>query len=325
MSTQPIPFDWQQVDHRLASLMLADVSEEFLALAREDLQQIHYQNIGNGNGLTVPSQRLEMHRLRTDELAARYYAVYCEVWQSQQKVLIPDFSELYAQIVFGGLMSARVTVVSSEFSMEQMRTQSLNSERLKSAMAEFKRSMDRLYAKWERLAEIDAKGLEHMLAASPNDPAVDSPATQVVHARAQLRIVETRLKSIEARITSCARALSATQAREPDPYRLKNLEHHLAGLNSDKTLFESRRDDWQLKLSTVLRSSGGGHAFPVSVVPIGTASDPVVATSSKKKRVRRVSLEGVRSRWQTPSTHARRWFGSGVSHRTGCFDSNTNT
>lgn len=71
----------------------------------------------------------------------------------------------------------------SEFITEQMRTQGRNTEWFKAAMAEFTRSMDRLYTKWEKLAEIDVKSLEYMLAASSNSPGTDTAATQVVHAR----------------------------------------------------------------------------------------------------------------------------------------------
>jgi hypothetical protein len=49
--------------------------------------------------------------------------------------------------------------VRSEFITEQMRTQGRNTEWFKAAMAEFTRSMDRLYTKWEKLAEIDVKSL----------------------------------------------------------------------------------------------------------------------------------------------------------------------
>jgi hypothetical protein len=255
MSSQSFPFTWQQVDQALASLMLNEVSQEFLELARDDLQHIHYQNIGNGNGITVPSQRLEMHRLRAEELAARYYSVYCEVWRSQQKPLSPEFLRAICPNSLRGLFSARVTGVGSEFGMEQMRTQSYNNEWLKAAMAEFRRGMDRLYAKWERLAEIDAKGLEYMSAAAPNSRDVDTAATQVVHARIQLRIVEARLASIEARITMSQRALSATELRERDAYRIKTLEQRLEGLMADKKQFEVKLHEWQRSLDTALRQS----------------------------------------------------------------------
>jgi hypothetical protein len=255
MFSQPVPFSWQQVDQTLASPMLSELAQEFGELNREDLQQIHYQNIGNGNGMTIPSERFEMHRLRTAELAARYYAVYLEVWRCQQKPLSAEFLRAICPNRLQGLMSARVTGVGSEFSMEQMRTHSYNTEWLKAAMAEFRRSMDRLYARWERLAEIDAKGLEYMLAAAPNSPAVDSIATEVVHARTQLRVVEARIASIEARIDSCERAFSATQLRQPDNYRIKSLEQRLEGLKADKKQFEARRDEWQRSLDTALRRS----------------------------------------------------------------------
>lgn len=255
MSSQPVPFSWQQVDQTLANLMLADVSTEFGILLREDTQHIHYQNIGNGNGLTVPSQRLEMHRLRTDELAARHYAVYCEVWRSQQKPLTPEFLRAICPNSLQVLRSARVNGVSSEFSLEQMRTHSPDNQWLKSAMEEFRRSMDRLYGKWEKLAEIDAKGLEHLLAAAANKRDVDTAATEVVHARIQVRIVEARLASIQALIESCEGALSATQLRQPDNYRIKSLEQRLEGLKADKKQFEQRRDDWQRSQDTALRRS----------------------------------------------------------------------
>jgi hypothetical protein len=255
MSSQHIPFHWQQVDQALASLMLNEVTQEFLELARDDLQHIRYQNIGNENRMTVPSERLEMHRLRAEELAAGYYSVYCEVWRSQQKPLSPEFLRAICPNSLRGLFSARVTGLGSEFSMEQMRTQRYNTEWLKAAMGEFTRSMDRLYARWVGLAEIDAKGLEYMLAAAPNSPDVGTTATQVVHARIQLRIVEARLASIEARITMCGRALSATQSRQPDNSRIKSLERRLDGLKADKKQFEVRQDEWQRSLNTALRRS----------------------------------------------------------------------
>lgn len=39
-----------------------------------------------------------------------------------------------------------------------------------------------------------------------------------------MRIIEARLVSIEARITMSERALSATELRQRDPYRIKTLE-----------------------------------------------------------------------------------------------------
>ena len=63
--SDPIPFYWQQIDERLASLMLSKVSEEIRQLSHEDEQHIRFQNMGNGNSMAVPSERLKMHLLRS--------------------------------------------------------------------------------------------------------------------------------------------------------------------------------------------------------------------------------------------------------------------
>src|SRR6185437_1888036 len=193
MSPQPGPFTWQQADQTLASSMLSELSQEFGKLSQEDLQHIRYQNIGNGNAMTIPSQRLKMHHLRTEELAARYYSVYCEAWRCQQKRLSPEFLRAICPHVLRGLLSARATAIESEFHMEQMRTHRPHPEWLKAAMAESRRSMERLYSKWEKIAAFDAKSLEYMLSAAPDNPAVDIVATQITHARTNLRITEARL------------------------------------------------------------------------------------------------------------------------------------
>lgn len=255
MSSQPVPFNWQQVDQSLVNLMMAEMTTEFLELAREDLQHINYENIGNGNGMTVPSQRLEMHLLRTDELAARRYAMYCEVWRCQQKPLSPAFLRAICPNGLRVLVSARVNNIISEFQMERERTGRPDAQWLQAVADELKRSMERLHAKWQRLAEIDAKTLEHMLATAHGNPDIDVVGTQIVHARTQLRIAETRIASLESLMGFCEKALSATQMREPNQYRIKNLEQRLENLKTEKKRFEIRRDGWQRSLDTALRRS----------------------------------------------------------------------
>jgi hypothetical protein len=41
-------FSWQQVDQKLVSLIIAEVSEEFLQLAHDDLAHINYQTSVTG-------------------------------------------------------------------------------------------------------------------------------------------------------------------------------------------------------------------------------------------------------------------------------------
>ena len=264
MSSHPGPFTWQQVDQTLASSMLSELSQEFGKLSQQDVQDIRYQNIGNGNAMTIPSQRLEMHHLRTEELVARYYSVYCEVWRCQQRPLSPAFLLAIPPHILRGLLSTRATVIHSEFDMEQMHTNRRDPHWLKAAMEELRRSMDRLYSKWEKIAAFDARSLDYILAAASHKPAVDIVATQIVHARTHVRTTEARLASIEAKITMSELALSATELRQRDSYRIKTIEQHLEALKVDKKHFELRRDQWQLNLNAALSRSAEIRTQPTS-------------------------------------------------------------
>jgi hypothetical protein len=290
MPSQPAPFSWQQVDQTLASLMLADVSREFQLLGREDLQHIHYQNMGNGNGLAGPSERVEMHRLRTDEIAARRYAVFCDVWRRQQKPLSPEFLRAICPNGLQVLVSARINGISSEFALEYGRTGRPDQQWLKAAMEELKRAMIRLYADWEKLAEIDAKSLEHLIATATNHPDLDSVATQVVNARSQMRIAETRQASIEAQITTCERAVSATLLRQPsDDYRTNLLEQRLEALKANKKQFEGRRDEWHRNLDVALRRSAELRAQNISA-PSAHVQDVVLIPWKEETPAQKVTI-----------------------------------
>ena len=70
-----------QIDQRLASIMQGKVSAVIRELITDDVAHIRLQNMTNQNSMTVPSERLDMQRLRTDERAARLYEGYCEIWR----------------------------------------------------------------------------------------------------------------------------------------------------------------------------------------------------------------------------------------------------
>jgi hypothetical protein len=139
MPSPHVLFSWHQVDETLANMMLAQVSQEIRVLIHEDEQQIHFQNIGNGNSVTAPSQRLETQRLRSDEWAGRIYELYCETWQCQQKPLSPQFLRGLCQHGIRVLISARVDSVTSELDREQERTRKHDREWLKSVKTSFSR------------------------------------------------------------------------------------------------------------------------------------------------------------------------------------------
>lgn len=239
------PFYWDQVDQKLASLMLSELATEFHELLHEDEAQIHFQNMGSGNERAALSQRLEMQLLRSDEFADRQYELYCQAWQNQQEVLCPDFLRGICKQAIRILISARVNAVKGTLGLEQMRTRRHNAEWLKAVTGSFSRNMELLYGQWERAAEIDAKTLEYMRVGITSNPAVHQVAAEVIQARTRLRITEASLASVERRIEIAERALSFMQRQQAPEYRIDNVRKCLDRLNADKRELSARRDHWQ--------------------------------------------------------------------------------
>lgn len=126
----------------MANLMLAQVSQEIRVLIHEDERLIHFQNMGNGNTATAPSQRLEMQLLRSGEWAGRIYELYCETWHCQQKPFSPQFLRAACQHAIRMLISARVGSDTFELDGEQARTRQHNAEWLKSLKTSFGQDME---------------------------------------------------------------------------------------------------------------------------------------------------------------------------------------
>jgi hypothetical protein len=71
------PFRWQNIDHRLVVLKLADLSEEMRVRIKAEESRIRFENRLNLNGNTVPSLVLRMKEELADEWAGRVYEIYC--------------------------------------------------------------------------------------------------------------------------------------------------------------------------------------------------------------------------------------------------------
>jgi len=288
--SDPLPFYWQQIDERLASLMMSKVSEEIRELSHQDEQHIRFQNMGNGNSMAVPSERLKMHLLRSNEWAARKFEVYCEVWRTQQKALSPAFLRDICKYGIRVLISARTSSVVSEFAMEQKRTHSHDPNWLRPVIEGFRRDMERLFTKWEHIAEIDAKGLEYLLAAASGKPAVDLAAREIIDTRARTRTLEAKIACLESRIEMAERSLGGMLTKETLAYRRHSVEQTLGRLKEDKRDFRSKLDEWQIRLNAALRRgeeiTHGGVAH--NITPSAEHEQPterVVKLSQKKAGV----------------------------------------
>jgi FtsZ-binding cell division protein ZapB len=68
----------------------------------------------------------------------------------------------------------------------------------------------------------------------------------------RVRIFDARTAAVHAKILALERALSAAQMNELTAHRPKLMEQILDRLNSDKSDFQSRREEWQARLNAAL-------------------------------------------------------------------------
>jgi len=94
--------------------------------------------------------------------------------------------------------------------------------------------------------------MEHMLAATSDHLGIERVATELISARTRVRIFDARTASVHAKILALERALSTTQVHELAAHRPKLMEQILERLDSDKSSFQSRREEWQARLNAAL-------------------------------------------------------------------------
>jgi hypothetical protein len=246
-----VPFHWQQVDQRLSGILQSKVSSEIRELVTDDVGHIRFQNMHNENSMTVPSQRLKMQRLRTEEWAARLYEGYCEIWQTQRMPISAEFLRGIVQNAISVLCSARVGAVTDEFVREQHRTGS-DANWLKPALEAFKRDLQMLEHNWNQTAELDARTVQYMLLEAPESTARKIAAREVITARARVRTLEATIASIEARIAMAEQALNGMLTASTPQYRKRNVKQSLANLREQRKELRSTLDEWQLRMQTTL-------------------------------------------------------------------------
>ena len=156
------PFRWEEIDHSLVALKLADLSEGIRKEIDADERRIRYDNRNNMNAATVPAQLLEMHKRRTDEWASRTLEIYREVVKVQGYAPGAAFlRSVYANAI-ARLIDIRTETVASELQLFAART-NYPSQALSAQLQGFRRKMERLKEQWNRRLEAEAKEQEHAL------------------------------------------------------------------------------------------------------------------------------------------------------------------
>ena len=296
-SSQPVPFHWQQVDQRLSGILQSKVSAEIRELITDDVGHIRFQNMHNGNSMTVPSQRLRMHRLRTEEWAARLYEGYCEIWQTQRMPISAEFLRGIVKNAISVLCSARVGAVTDELVSEQHRTGS-DANWLKPALEAFKRALQMLEHNWNQTAEFDAKTVQYMLLEAPENTATKIAAREIITARARVRTLEAMIASIEARIAMAEQALNGMLMANTPPYRKSSVKQSLSRLKTERTGLRSSLDQWQNRMQAALLNAENAQA-------VDAAGAPARSTSPNTREAKEKVMSG-RARRGSRRTKAKR-------------------
>jgi hypothetical protein len=158
-------FHWELIDHRLVGLKLTNLAEEMLQSIRAEIGQIQFDNLRNSNSQAVPTPIIAMHLRRTDESIEKTYRTYCKVWEKQDGKKTADFVRAVSANAIPVIISARTNAVIAGLSDQCARTGS-PIEPHNARMETFKRSMNRLAARWARRLEIEARECEHSESAS---------------------------------------------------------------------------------------------------------------------------------------------------------------
>lgn len=204
--------------------------------------------------MTVPSQRLQMQRLRTEEWAARLYEGYCEIWQTQRRPISAEFLRGIVENAISVLCSARVGAVTDEFVREQHRT-GRDANWLKPALEAFKRDIQLLAHKWGQSSELDGRTVQYILESNPESSRVRIAAWEVITARARTRTLDAGIASIEARIKMAESSLNGMLMAKTPAYRRANVEQTVSRLKEERKELRSSLDGWQLRLK--LASTSG--------------------------------------------------------------------
>jgi hypothetical protein len=265
-TTQPVPFQWQQVDQQLSSILQSKVSGEIRELMTDDVGHIRFQNMHNENSMTIPSQRLQMQRLRTEEWAARLYEGYCEIWQAQRMPISAEFLRGIVKNAISVLCSVRVNTVTYEFVQEQHRTRH-DANWLKPALEAFKRDLQMLEHNWNQIAEFDARTVQYMLLETPENTATKIAAREIITARTKIRTLEAMIASIEARIAMAEQALNGMLMANRPPYQKRNVKQSLSRLKEQRKELRSTLDQWQFRMQAALVNAEGAQANAAAGAP----------------------------------------------------------
>ncbi len=160
-------FRWENLDERLLSPKLHEVSEEMQKRSVEGERKAAFDTHQSGNAAGYLTRLFDFQERLTDEWAERLYAAHCEAWSQQNRTVTPAFIRAVRDRAIIQLIGVRKSTV--QFGVG-LRAKRIGAPPNPVALGEWNRRMDRLAARWSRRLEADAVAEEYRASRTmPND------------------------------------------------------------------------------------------------------------------------------------------------------------
>jgi pyrimidine deaminase RibD-like protein len=155
------PFRWEDLDNRLLSPKLQELSDEMQKKSYEGERKAAFDTRQSGNSAGYLPRLFDFQERLTEEWVQRVYAAHCETWSQQNRPITGEFIRAVRDRAIISVIAARKSTVQSEVSLRGTR---IGENSNPGSLGEWSRRMDRLAARWRQRLEADAVAEEYRAA-----------------------------------------------------------------------------------------------------------------------------------------------------------------
>jgi len=152
------PFRWEDLDNRLLSPKLQEISNEMQKRSVEGVRKASFDTRQSGNSAGYLPRLFEFQEQLTNEWAQRIYSAHCESWTQQNRIVTGEFIRAVRDRAVIPLIATRKSTVQFDVSLRGTR---MGENPNHTSLGEWNRRMDRLAARWSQRLEADAVAEEY--------------------------------------------------------------------------------------------------------------------------------------------------------------------
>lgn len=152
------PFRWEDLDNRLLSPKLQELSREMQKRSIEGERKAAFETMQSGNSAGYLSRLFDFQEQLADEWAKRVYAAHCESWTQQNRKVTGEFIRAVRDRAVIPVIATRKSTVQFEVTLRGTR---IGENPNPAALGEWNRRMDRLAKRWSQNLEADSVAEEY--------------------------------------------------------------------------------------------------------------------------------------------------------------------